>query len=175
MVAWPGVQKCTCAVRERPRAWHRLVAERRAAESPRGPSGFGRRETRYVASCRSSGSSAASSCFAASYSGSDDTVLVALHGAAEGTREAPLYRHLHAVLPRWASRRYLRPPRRGRVLRRCDARALRRRPRTRSRCLRRSKSSGSASGDTARARGSARLPRSMSDRVAFLVCMASAA
>lgn len=37
---------------------------------------------------------------AASYSPADDTVLVALHGAAEGTREAPLYRHLHAVLPR---------------------------------------------------------------------------
>ena len=37
---------------------------------------------------------------AASYAPAGDTVLIALHGAAEGTREAPLYRHLHAVLPR---------------------------------------------------------------------------
>jgi uncharacterized protein len=37
---------------------------------------------------------------AASYSPAGDTVLVALHGAAEGTREAPLYRHLHTLLPR---------------------------------------------------------------------------
>lgn len=37
---------------------------------------------------------------AASYSPAGDTVLVALHGAGEGTREASLYRHLHMVLPR---------------------------------------------------------------------------
>jgi pimeloyl-ACP methyl ester carboxylesterase len=35
----------------------------------------------------------------ASYSPAGDTVLVALHGASAGTRDHPLYRHLHAVLP----------------------------------------------------------------------------
>jgi uncharacterized protein len=36
---------------------------------------------------------------AASYSPGGETALVALHGAGEGTREYPLYRHLHEVLP----------------------------------------------------------------------------
>ena len=36
---------------------------------------------------------------AASYSQGGDTALVALHGAAEGTRDYVLYRHLHEVLP----------------------------------------------------------------------------
>jgi pimeloyl-ACP methyl ester carboxylesterase len=36
---------------------------------------------------------------AASYSPSGDTAIVALHGAGEGTRDGPLYSHLHEVLP----------------------------------------------------------------------------
>jgi uncharacterized protein len=36
---------------------------------------------------------------AASYSHGGDTAIVALHGAGEGTRDYPLYRHLHDVLP----------------------------------------------------------------------------
>jgi pimeloyl-ACP methyl ester carboxylesterase len=36
---------------------------------------------------------------AASYSPAGPTALVALHGAGEGTRDFPLYRHLHEVLP----------------------------------------------------------------------------
>ena len=36
---------------------------------------------------------------AASYSPAGPTALVALHGAGEGTRESPLLRHLHEVLP----------------------------------------------------------------------------
>jgi pimeloyl-ACP methyl ester carboxylesterase len=36
---------------------------------------------------------------AASYSPAGDKALVALHGAGHGTRDDPLYRHLHAVLP----------------------------------------------------------------------------
>jgi pimeloyl-ACP methyl ester carboxylesterase len=36
---------------------------------------------------------------AASYSPAGDTAIVALHGAGEGTRESPLYRHLHELLP----------------------------------------------------------------------------
>jgi pimeloyl-ACP methyl ester carboxylesterase len=36
---------------------------------------------------------------AASYSPAGETVIVALHGAGEGTRDYPLYRHLHEVLP----------------------------------------------------------------------------
>ena len=36
---------------------------------------------------------------AASYSPAGGTALVALHGAGEGTRESPLLRHLHEVLP----------------------------------------------------------------------------
>jgi pimeloyl-ACP methyl ester carboxylesterase len=36
---------------------------------------------------------------AASYSPAGDTVLVALHGAGEGTREGSLYEHLHRLLP----------------------------------------------------------------------------
>jgi pimeloyl-ACP methyl ester carboxylesterase len=36
---------------------------------------------------------------AASYSPAGDTALVALHGAGEGTRDTPLYRHLHELLP----------------------------------------------------------------------------
>ena len=36
---------------------------------------------------------------AASYSSAGPTALVALHGAGEGTRESPLLRHLHEVLP----------------------------------------------------------------------------
>jgi pimeloyl-ACP methyl ester carboxylesterase len=36
---------------------------------------------------------------AASYSPARETALVALHGAGEGTRESPLYTHLHALLP----------------------------------------------------------------------------
>jgi pimeloyl-ACP methyl ester carboxylesterase len=36
---------------------------------------------------------------AASYSPAGETLIVALHGAGEGTRDYPLYRHLHEVLP----------------------------------------------------------------------------
>src|SRR5512133_1885286 len=36
---------------------------------------------------------------AASYSPAGETVIVALHGAGEGTRDFPLYQHLHTVLP----------------------------------------------------------------------------
>jgi pimeloyl-ACP methyl ester carboxylesterase len=36
---------------------------------------------------------------AASYSPAGDTAIVALHGAGEGTRESPLYGHLHELLP----------------------------------------------------------------------------
>jgi pimeloyl-ACP methyl ester carboxylesterase len=36
---------------------------------------------------------------AASYSRAGETAIVALHGAGEGTRHYPLYRHLHEVLP----------------------------------------------------------------------------
>ena len=36
---------------------------------------------------------------AASYSPAGGTAIVALHGAGEGTRESPLYRHLHELLP----------------------------------------------------------------------------
>jgi pimeloyl-ACP methyl ester carboxylesterase len=36
---------------------------------------------------------------AATYSPGEDTALVALHGAGDGTREFLLYRHLHEVLP----------------------------------------------------------------------------
>jgi hypothetical protein len=36
---------------------------------------------------------------AASYSPAGETAIVALHGAGEGTRDAFLYEHLHAVLP----------------------------------------------------------------------------
>jgi pimeloyl-ACP methyl ester carboxylesterase len=36
---------------------------------------------------------------AASYSPAGDTAIVALHGAGEGTRESPLYDHLHTLLP----------------------------------------------------------------------------
>jgi uncharacterized protein len=36
---------------------------------------------------------------AASYSPAGETAFVALHGAGEGTRDYPLYRHLHEVLP----------------------------------------------------------------------------
>jgi uncharacterized protein len=36
---------------------------------------------------------------AASYSPAGATAIVALHGAGEGTRDYPLYRHLHEVLP----------------------------------------------------------------------------
>jgi pimeloyl-ACP methyl ester carboxylesterase len=36
---------------------------------------------------------------AASYSPAGPTVLVAVHGAGEGTRESPLLRHLHELLP----------------------------------------------------------------------------
>jgi uncharacterized protein len=36
---------------------------------------------------------------AASYSPAGKTALVALHGAGEGTRESPLYTHLHDLLP----------------------------------------------------------------------------
>jgi pimeloyl-ACP methyl ester carboxylesterase len=36
---------------------------------------------------------------AASYSPAGDTAIVALHGAGEGTRDSPTYRHLHELLP----------------------------------------------------------------------------
>jgi alpha-beta hydrolase superfamily lysophospholipase len=36
---------------------------------------------------------------AASYSPAGDTALVALHGAGEGTRDSPVYSHLHELLP----------------------------------------------------------------------------
>jgi len=36
---------------------------------------------------------------AASFSSAGETVVVAVHGAAHGTRDHPLYRHLHEVLP----------------------------------------------------------------------------
>jgi pimeloyl-ACP methyl ester carboxylesterase len=36
---------------------------------------------------------------AASYSPAGDTAIVALHGAGEGTRDSPVYRHLHELLP----------------------------------------------------------------------------
>ncbi len=36
---------------------------------------------------------------AASYSPAGDTAVVALHGAGEGTRDSPSYRHLHKLLP----------------------------------------------------------------------------
>jgi uncharacterized protein len=36
---------------------------------------------------------------AASYSPGGDTAIVALHGAGEGTKDAPLYAHLHELLP----------------------------------------------------------------------------
>ena len=36
---------------------------------------------------------------AASYSSAGETAVVALHGASGGTRDHPLYRHLHQVLP----------------------------------------------------------------------------
>ena len=36
---------------------------------------------------------------AASYSPAGEKVVVAVHGAAHGTRDHPLYRHLHEVLP----------------------------------------------------------------------------
>ena len=36
---------------------------------------------------------------AASYSPAGETAMVALHGAGEGTKDAPLYRHLHELLP----------------------------------------------------------------------------
>ncbi len=36
---------------------------------------------------------------AASYSPGGDTAIVALHGASEGTRDSPLYSHLHKLLP----------------------------------------------------------------------------
>jgi pimeloyl-ACP methyl ester carboxylesterase len=36
---------------------------------------------------------------AASYSPAGDTAVVALHGAGKGTRDGPLYRHLHELLP----------------------------------------------------------------------------
>jgi pimeloyl-ACP methyl ester carboxylesterase len=36
---------------------------------------------------------------AASYSPAGDTAVVALHGAGEGRRDAPLYQHLHDLLP----------------------------------------------------------------------------
>ena len=36
---------------------------------------------------------------AASYSHAGETAIVALHGAGEGTRESPLYAHLHDLLP----------------------------------------------------------------------------
>jgi len=36
---------------------------------------------------------------AAKYSPAGDTVIVALHGAGEGTGDGPLYSHLHALLP----------------------------------------------------------------------------
>ena len=36
---------------------------------------------------------------AASYSPAGDTAIVALHGAGEGTRDGPLYSHLHKLLP----------------------------------------------------------------------------
>ncbi|MDQ3895625.1 MAG: alpha/beta hydrolase [Actinomycetota bacterium] len=36
---------------------------------------------------------------AGSYSPAGDTALVALHGAGEGTRDSPLYSHLHKLLP----------------------------------------------------------------------------
>ena len=36
---------------------------------------------------------------AGSYSSAGSTVLVELHGAGEGTRESPLLRHLHELLP----------------------------------------------------------------------------
>jgi uncharacterized protein len=36
---------------------------------------------------------------AASYSPAGETAIVALHGAGEGTRESPLYTHLHDLLP----------------------------------------------------------------------------
>jgi uncharacterized protein len=36
---------------------------------------------------------------AASYSPAGDTAIVALHGAGEGTRDSPLYDHLHSLLP----------------------------------------------------------------------------
>jgi hypothetical protein len=36
---------------------------------------------------------------AASYSPAGDTAIVALHGASDGTRDSPLYSHLHKLLP----------------------------------------------------------------------------
>ncbi|MGB2875828.1 MAG: alpha/beta fold hydrolase [Gaiellaceae bacterium] len=36
---------------------------------------------------------------AASYSPAGETAIVAVHGAGEGTRDSPLYRHLHELLP----------------------------------------------------------------------------
>ena len=36
---------------------------------------------------------------AASYSPAGETIVIAVHGAAHGTRDHPLYRHLHEVLP----------------------------------------------------------------------------
>src|SRR5437660_10449839 len=36
---------------------------------------------------------------AASYSPAGSTAIVALHGAGEGTRDSPVYRHLHELLP----------------------------------------------------------------------------
>ena len=36
---------------------------------------------------------------AATYSPAGETAIVALHGAAEGTKDAPLYAHLHQLLP----------------------------------------------------------------------------
>ena len=36
---------------------------------------------------------------AASYSPGGDTAVVALHGAGDGTRDSPVYRHLHELLP----------------------------------------------------------------------------
>jgi alpha/beta superfamily hydrolase len=36
---------------------------------------------------------------AASYSPAGDTAVVALHSASGGTRDDPLYRHLHELLP----------------------------------------------------------------------------
>ena len=36
---------------------------------------------------------------AASYSPAGEKAIVAVHGAGEGTRDAPLYEHLHRALP----------------------------------------------------------------------------
>jgi pimeloyl-ACP methyl ester carboxylesterase len=41
----------------------------------------------------------AGAVLAGSYSPAGDTAIVALHGAGEGTRDSPLYAHLHELLP----------------------------------------------------------------------------